>query len=163
AQGELEGIDPDIKATRSREFTIATEHQLSSHLVASARYTRKRLKYPIEDVGILNAEESEVYIISNPGFGILNSSLRELNGATVTLKPGQSLFPEAVRDYDGVEFRLEQRFSSGALRNLFYQASYTYSRIWGNYAGLANSDEAGRSQPNVSRAFDQPYGNFDQN
>jgi len=163
AQGELEGIDPDIKATRSREFTIATEHQLGAHLVASARYTRKRLKYPIEDVGFLDSEESEIYIISNPGFGILNKNFRQLNGQTITLKAGQSLFPEAQRDYDGIEFRLEQRFSDGVLRNLSYQASYTYSRIFGNYAGLANSDEAGRSQPNVSRAFDQPYGNFDQN
>ncbi|HEU0175603.1 MAG TPA: carboxypeptidase regulatory-like domain-containing protein [Blastocatellia bacterium] len=163
AQGELEGIDPGIKATRSREFTIATEHQLGSHFVASARYTRKRLKYPIEDVGILNEEESEVYIISNPGYGLRNTDITELNGQTINLKPGQSLFPKALRNYDGIEFRIEQRFSSGPLRNLTYNASYIYSRLYGNYAGLANSDEAGRSQPNVSRAFDQPYGNFDQN
>src|SRR5205085_11341705 len=44
---------------------------------------------------------------------------------------------------------------------LSYNASYTWSRLYGNWAGLANSDENGRSDPNVSRAFDLPYGNFD--
>ncbi|HZS05120.1 MAG TPA: carboxypeptidase regulatory-like domain-containing protein [Blastocatellia bacterium] len=161
AQGNLEGIDPSIKATRSREFTVASEHQFRTNMVFSARYTRKRLGYAIEDVGTLDASESEVYIISNPGYGIQNDKVNTLNGNTINLKSGQSLFPKAVRNYDGLEIRFDQRFSEGILRNLTYQASYTYSRIWGNYAGLANSDEAGRSQPNVSRAFDQPYGNFD--
>ena len=39
---------------------------------------------------------------------------------------------------------------------------YTYSRLFGNWAGLANSDEDGRSDPNVSRAFDLSPGNFDE-
>ena len=44
---------------------------------------------------------------------------------------------------------------------LYYNVSYTYSRLYGNWAGLANSDENGRSDPNVSRAFDLSQGNFD--
>ena len=36
-------------------------------------------------------------------------------------------------------------------------ASYTYSRLFGNYSGSANSDESGRQDPGVSRAFDLPY------
>ncbi|MGH9852627.1 MAG: carboxypeptidase regulatory-like domain-containing protein, partial [Blastocatellia bacterium] len=51
AQGELDGIDPDIHATYSRAITVASEHQLSNNMVASVRYTRNRLKYPIEDIG----------------------------------------------------------------------------------------------------------------
>jgi hypothetical protein len=47
------------------------------------------------------------------------------------------------------------------MRNLSIFTSYLYSRLYGNWAGLANSDEAGRSQPNVSRAFDLSPGNFD--
>jgi hypothetical protein len=36
-------------------------------------------------------------------------------------------------------------------------ASYTLSRLFGNYSGSANSDESGRQDPGVSRAFDLPY------
>jgi hypothetical protein len=42
-----------------------------------------------------------------------------------------------------------------------FLGSYTWSRLWGNYAGAANSDESGRSDPGVSRAFDLPYYYFD--
>jgi hypothetical protein len=40
--------------------------------------------------------------------------------------------------------------------------SYTYSRLYGNYTGLTSSDisdgqAGGRSSPNNSRAFDEPY------
>ena len=39
--------------------------------------------------------------------------------------------------------------------------SYTWSRLYGNYSGLGNSDESGRSNPNNNRAFDLPYYYFD--
>ncbi len=67
------------------------------------------------------------------------------------------LVPKATRDYDGVEFSVRGQ----AYRNLNINASYTYSRLWGNYAGLANSDENGRSNPNNDRAFDLPFYYFD--
>jgi hypothetical protein len=160
AQGELDGIDPSVHATYSRSFSVASEHQLWGNMVGSVRYTRNRLQYPIEDIGVFDDQESEVYVIGNPGYG-LRSAITALNGQEITLKPGQQLFPVAARNYDGMEFRLDGRLSGNRFRGLSYNLSYTYSRLWGNYAGLANSDEAGRSQPNVSRAFDLPYGNFD--
>src|SRR6185503_1327656 len=61
------------------------------------------------------------------------------------------------------EVRYDKRFTEGVARNLNVFASYTYSRLFGNWSGLANSDEAGRSQPNVSRAFDLTPGNFNAN
>ena len=39
-------------------------------------------------------------------------------------------------------------------------ANYTYSRLYGNYGGLASSDEEGRTDPNVNRYFDQPQAGF---
>jgi hypothetical protein len=33
-------------------------------------------------------------------------------------------------------------------------ASYLYSRLYGDYSGLASSDEAGRATPNVTRYGD---------
>jgi hypothetical protein len=64
----------------------------------------------------------------------------------------------AARSYDSVEFRLTKT-SSSHFMGMF---SYTYSKLRGNYTGLTSSDisdgqQGGRSSPNNSRAFDEPY------
>lgn len=154
AQGQLDGIDTDIKPMSSRQYSLALDHEIKPGMLFNVRYTRSRLVRGIEDIGVLNAEGSEVYTIGNPGFGSTDAN-------TVVTPQGVPLTPKAVRNFDGVEFRLDGRFSEGVLRRLNYNASYTYSRLWGNWGGLANSDENGRSDPNVSRAFDLSPGNFD--
>lgn len=159
--GRLDGIDPDIKPMSNREFAMSLEHRLGNNNLMSVRYTRKRLQRSIEDIGLLDAEENEVYVIGNEGYGLRSDAITSLNGQNLTLKDGVYLFPKAKREYDGVEIRLEGRRTEGFARNFSYNASYTWSRLYGNWAGLANSDENGRSDPNVSRAFDLPYGNFD--
>ncbi len=153
AQGQLDGIDPAIKPMSSRQYAVALEHEFRPGLIASVRYTRSRLVRGIEDIGVLDADENEVYTIGNPGFGATDAK-------TNTTPQGVPLVPRAVRNYDGVEFRIDGRFSEGYLRRLGYNASYTYSRLYGNWGGLANSDENGRSDPNVSRAFDLAPANF---
>lgn len=156
AQGQIEGIDPAIEPMSSREWTISSEHALAANSVLSFRYTNKRLIRGIEDIGILDADENEVYTIGNPGYGATDS--------TKFLSPqGEPLVPKAKRNYDAFEVRYDKRFTEGFARNLNVFTSYTYSRLYGNWSGLANSDEAGRSQPNVSRAFDLTPGNFDAN
>jgi hypothetical protein len=154
AQGQLDGIDPDIKPMSSRQYSVAIDHEIKPGMIFNVRYTRNRLVRGIEDIGVLDAQENEVYTIGNPGFG-------QTDAKKFVTPSGVPLTPKAVRNYDGVEFRLDGRFSEGLLRRLNYNASYTYSRLWGNWGGLANSDENGRSDPNVSRAFDLSVGNFD--
>jgi hypothetical protein len=154
AQGQLDGIDPAIKPMLSREFIVASEHRFKANIIGSIRYTKKHLVRGIEDIGVLDAQENEVYTIGNPGFGQTDSKL-------FTAPNGQPLTPKAKREYDGVEFRFDHQIREGALKHLNYFASYTWSRLYGNWSGLANSDEAGRSQPNVSRAFDLTQNNFD--
>ncbi len=163
ANGQIAGIDPELKPYQQREFSITSEHQISRNMVFSARYTRKRLIHAIEDIGLLGADGSEVYVYGNPGFGTRSTSINTIGTTTVNLEPGNFLFPKAVREYDGLELRLQHRFSEGFAKGLSFLTSYTLSRLYGNYTGLANSDENGRSDPSVSRAFDLPYGNFDQN
>lgn len=149
AQGELDGIDPDIKPMAHDSFDVSSDFLLNNSMTFTVRYAHKKLLRGIEDIGVLNEDESEVYTIGNPGFG--------QTSADVTTVLGQSLTPKAKRDYDGIEFRLVGRKPSYS-----YNVSYTYSRLYGNWAGLANSDENGRSDPNVSRAFDLSPGNFDE-
>jgi hypothetical protein len=163
AAGELEGIDPQIRPYEQREFSVRSEHQISRNDVFSVRYTRKRLMRAIEDIGVLDADGNEVYVIGNPGFGQRSDLVNTYAGVDIKLKPGQSLVPQAKREYDALETRWDGRFVNGFAKNLSYFLSYTYSRLYGNYAGLANSDENGRSDPSVTRLFDLPYGNFDQN
>ncbi len=154
AQGVIDGIDPDIKPYKAREFSLNLDHALTSRLVTGVRYVRKDLLRAIEDIGVLDSEGNEVYLIGNPGFGqTRNDPTHTYDGKTPN---GTYLVPNAVRQYDGLEFRIQ-----GQTRNLNFIGSYTWSRLWGNYAGAANSDESGRSDPGVSRAFDLPYYYFD--
>jgi hypothetical protein len=156
AAGELDGIDPDINPMSSREWTIASEHNVLGNALLSFRYTNKKLLYGIEDIGILDEFGTEVYTIGNPGYGLTSADLPGNRAPN-----GEPLVPKAQRDYQAFEVRFDKRFTEGFARNFNVFASYTWSRLYGNWAGLANSDEAGRSQPNVSRAFDLSPGNFD--
>ncbi len=45
--------------------------------------------------------------------------------------------------------------------NWYLRGSYLWSRLYGNYSGLSQSDENGRTSPNVGRAFDYPVMGFD--
>ena len=154
AQGELEGIDPNIKPYQSREFTAAVDHQFAPRFVAGVRYTHRDLLKGIEDIGVLDATGSEVYLIGNPGFGQTRDTSTDYGGQSPN---GTFLVPQAVRKYDAVELR-----ASGDFGNFHLLGSYTWSRLYGNYSGSANSDESGRQDPGVSRAFDLPYYYFDQ-
>ena len=66
-------------------------------------------------------------------------------------------YPKAVRDYDALEVGVDKRFSN----NWGLKGSYTLSRLYGNYSGLSQSDENGRTQPNIGRNFDYTVMSFD--
>src|SRR6185503_873504 len=118
------------------------------------RYTYKNVVKAVEDAGVRNPQDSEAYIIGNPGEGLHLQTLKDLGYI-------KSTTPQ--RRYDGLEFILEKRLS----RNWYFNANYTFSRLFGNYSGLASSDEPhlvdGRLAPGVSRAFDLPFIGFTAN
>jgi hypothetical protein len=147
-------VDPDLKAGRQTEFTVGTEYGLTNDIVLAARYTHKQLDRTIEDVGFFDAAQNELFYIANPGMGVVSQPFT----------PGIPASPKAERKYDALELRLEKRFT----RNYYINASYTFSRLVGNYSGLASSDEpdalgVGRSSPNVNRFFDLPHIGFTPN
>ena len=139
-------VDPDIKAARQSEFTAGLERELGHGLLFRGRYTHKNVDRAIEDIGIPTASGSEAYIIGNPGFGLADQFATD-NG-----------FPsvKAVRKYDALEVQVDKRFA----KNYYFNANYTFSRLFGNYSGLASSLEFGRVSPNVSRLFDLPFQAF---
>lgn len=144
-------VDPNLKPFQQTEFTVGAERQISRHFVLRARYTYKNVDEAVEDAGIVNAAGSEAYIIGNPGSGLHLETLQAL---------GYQRSTRPQRRYDGLEFVLERRLAN----NWYFNANYTYSRLYGNYSGLASSDEAhlvnGRLAPGVSRAFDLPFIGF---
>lgn len=144
-------VDPNLEPFQQTELTFGAERQISRDYVLRVRYTYKNVDQAVEDAGIVNALGSEAYIIGNPGQGLHLETLQALGYERVAT-------PE--RRYDGLEFVFDKRLSN----NWYFNANYTFSRLYGNYTGLASSDEAhlvnGRLSPGVSRAFDLPFIGF---
>ena len=142
-------VDPNLKPARESSLDLGYEQEIFKNYTFGVRYTHKQIDRTIEDVGVFDANQNELFFIANPGFGIVGEPFF----------PGVPATPKAERTYDGLELRLNKRLSN----NFFFNASYTLSRLYGNYSGLASSDENGRSAPNVNRFFDLPFLGFTYN
>jgi hypothetical protein len=112
----------------------------------SGRYSHKQVDRAVEDIGFSSATGSEAFIIGNPGEGLAAKVGTDFG--FIPLK--------AERKYDAVEVR----FDTHSSKNYYFNSSYTWSRLFGNYSGLASSDEDGRTSPNVNRNFDLPIVGF---
>jgi hypothetical protein len=144
-------IDPNLKPVRTEELTGGVDHELTRTMSLGVRYSHKWLDRTIEDVGVTVPGVGEVFYIANPGFGYGDKVLAQQDASA----PGT---PRAQRVYDGVEVRLKKRLSN----RWSTDTSFLVSRTWGNYSGLASSDENGRTSPNVDRNFDGLYMSYDQ-
>jgi hypothetical protein len=145
-------IDPDLQQMRLQEAVVGVERELSPILTVSARYIHKQLDRVIEDVGTREAPQALLSIwIANPGSG---------RGAAFYPQDGTTpiAIPRPKRDYDAIEIEADRRLSNGWTARL----SYTWSRLHGNYSGLAHSDEEGRVAPNIGSAYDYPLRSFDE-
>ncbi|PYQ54246.1 MAG: hypothetical protein DMF78_06650, partial [Acidobacteria bacterium] len=147
-----DAIQADIKPMKLQEAVVGADHELSPTLSVGIRYVHKQVDRAIEDIGNLDAAGNETYVIGNPGLGP--------NAVYVVPGTGQPIaLPKAKRDYDSVELTLNRRLSN----HWSARASYLWSRLFGNYPGLSQSDENGRVDPNIGRSFDYPIMMFDQN
>ncbi len=124
-------IDPDIRPMKQASTNVGIDYQIGDRSVVTAYYVHNELLETIEDIGFLNADGDEGYLIGNPGRGITNTQFP--TGAT----PAGFPTPRPKRQYDALELGVNRRFGN----NWFFSANYTYSRLWGNYAGLQSSDE----------------------
>ena len=146
APGE-DGIDPDLRPFRLHEAVAGVEHQLSQVFSVGLRYVHKSVDAAVEDVvGFVNGTARRTLFVGNPGFG---------RAAETGFGPS---YPKAVRDYDGLELTVDKRMAD----RWSARAGYLWSRLYGNYSGLAHSDEGGRRAPNFGRVFDHPFMSFDE-
>lgn len=149
----FDSTDPDLLPTLQTELTFGLERKLMENLSASVRVVYKHLVRTIEDVGVLTPS-GESYYTSNPGYGYTRPVSQ--GGLFEDIYPAT---PKAKRNYWGVNIALDKRFSDNWLAGF----SYTWSRLWGNYSGLASSDEWGRNDPNVERYWDLWWHMWDRN
>jgi len=143
----LGGVDPNLKPFRQSEFTVEFQREVFTQSVFKSRYLYRNVDEAVEDAGFLTAEGSEAYIIGNPGRGLYAQRAQQFGFNRVAV-------PQ--RRYDAFQMELDTRF----VRNFNLNLNYTLSRLYGNYSGLANSDEGGRTSPGVNRNFDLPFVGF---
>jgi hypothetical protein len=130
-------VDPNLKPMSQDALNIGSEYQINQNTVFTANYVHNNLRRTIEDLGVL-VEGNEVYKYVNPGEGIAETMVP--SGLTQIFRT-----PKPKRQYDAIELTLTRRVS----KNWFGSAGYVYSRLYGNYAGLSNSDEI--STPTTNR------------
>ena len=138
-------LDPDMKPMSQDSYSGGVEYQVGRSTVLSVNYIHNNLIRTIEDVGQL-IDGSEVYTYGNPGEGLVEAAF--VSTATTPFN-----VPRPKRVYDALQVSLNRRFSN----NWFLAGNYTLSRLYGNYAGLASSDEI-RTPGNSSFAVDQQQG-----
>jgi hypothetical protein len=178
-----EPVSPGVKPYRQHEMVAGWDYQIRRDVALEVRYDRRRLDHVIEDASLEDpASGTELYTIVNPGQGqdtTFDGYASYLTSVGSAFGPGVSPFnangdfgtcptcpnmPLAVRNYDGLEIRVAKTTSKGWSG----MASYTWSRLWGNYTGLTTTDQidggtTGRNSPDTTRAFDEPFYYFKYN
>jgi outer membrane receptor protein involved in Fe transport len=127
-KSDPEPVDPAINPQSSDELLFGAEYELLANIRLGASYTHRTMNSVIED---MSRDDGNTYFLGNPGEGFAKE------------------FPKATRNYDAVTVFLNRTFSDGWLA----QASYTWSRLYGNYAGLFRP-ENGQLDPNINSDFD---------
>jgi hypothetical protein len=183
-----EPVAPGVKPYKQHEYVAGWDYEISPGWAFEARYDRRRLDHVIEDASLSDIAWGETYAIVNPGEGVNKTldgyanyltSLGQAFGVpgwafndTTDYGPGVAFGtcpscpanPKAVRNYDGLELRVTMNPKHG----FSGMASWTYSRLWGNYTGLTTTDQSdggstGRNSPDTTRAFDEPFYYFGEN
>jgi len=131
-------IDPDAKLSYVDEFVIGAEQEVIPFLNAGVSYMRRQLGRTLEDVQTTPYSE----LLEDP----------YAFGEYVITNPEEPLYPEAKRNYDALTFKIEKRLHD----SWQLLASYTWSRLKGNYEGYYRRDN-GQSDPFITSAFDFPY------
>jgi hypothetical protein len=141
----LNSIDPKIKPMSQLSTNAGVDWQVNPRSVLAVHFVRNNIRHIIEDIGFVDATGNEGYLIGNPAEGQATIQF------PYTSTPLGQPVPKATRTYDALQISLDRRFAG----NWYASANYTYSRLYGNYAGLAASDEIRTPTTGVTAAVDQ--------
>jgi Carboxypeptidase regulatory-like domain/TonB dependent receptor/TonB-dependent Receptor Plug Domain len=152
-------VAPGIRSQYMDEIIAGVEYELLDDLKLGVAFQNRRLGRVIEDV---STDGADTYIIANPGswsaaeekklmerIENADQPLKQRLEKQLELYRGIRIFDQPRRDYNALQLTLSRRFS----KQLYVQASYTYSRTAGNYPGLFSPDN-GQVDPNISSQYD---------
>jgi hypothetical protein len=146
--GGADVIDPNAKLTYMQEFIGGFEYQVWANTSLGVRYVHRSIPRVLEDV---QPYPIVALALALPGADSVNYTLTNPGPSTQVLGDLGATFESPVHHYDAVEVTLDRRFS----QNWAVQASYRWSRLWGNYEG-GYRDDNGQSDPGITSLFDFP-------
>lgn len=161
--GLTEGsIVPRLKGNYNQQFQVGYEQEVIEDLVLGFRWLHTDLGRAVEDVSTNGGQN---FIIANPGEAVRQQDIaaqeaqcadlqeqfngfapdddeknvvaRELNRCNFLVDAYREInqqFDKPTRNYDAWTFQLQKRFA----KNWLLLASYTYSRLVGNYDGFVD-------------------------
>ncbi|MEZ4365901.1 MAG: TonB-dependent receptor [Kofleriaceae bacterium] len=153
-------VAPDLKAQYLDEVLGGVEYEIMDDLKLGLSVQKRWMGRVIEDV---STDGAQTYIIANPGEWSEEAEAdfqakidrtddpdeKDRLEDQLRLYQGIRIFDKPRRDYTALQFTASQRFS----KNFYAQASYTFSRVQGNYPGLISYDN-GQVDPNISSQYD---------
>jgi outer membrane receptor protein involved in Fe transport len=133
-------VDSRLKGQYNDEFQGGAHYQFYRDISIGVDYVHKQVGQIVED---MSNNDGNSYFLANPGVaGTLGYSATTGKGVVV-------LEPPPVRRYDAITLSLTKNLSE----NYFVTASYTYSRLRGNYPGLFRP-ENNQIDPNLTSEYD---------
>ncbi|ANU06810.1 TonB-dependent receptor [Paraurantiacibacter namhicola] len=164
-------VNASLQPSYTDEFIIGVEHKIDDWTFG-VNYINRRLGETLEDVAIDAAVIAycaangiagcptewtgfHQYVLTNPGKDMTVRLDGDCSIAgqcdVVTLTAAQLGYPEAIRDYDAVEFVVDKSFDG-----LYgFNFSYVWTKLEGNFEGAVKSDN-NQSDAGLTQDFDQP-------
>jgi hypothetical protein len=168
-------VQPNLQGQYHNEIVAGVHHEVTEDMVVGIDYTHRWLGTIIED----GTTDGNTYVLANPGnvppaaiadyqhqvdmyqaqvnaatdATALAQAKSNLQGAQTQLNnlKGLAAEPKPERTFDALTLFVDKRFS----RRWMAHASYTYSRLIGNYEGLYQ-EHTDYFAPNGSAAYDYP-------
>ncbi len=147
-------VQPNMKPYSKLELSLGYQRMLKDDLSMTVRLLHNRILNAIEDIGVKIGSD-EHYFIGNPGSEWINNQYKK-SSEEGHIPEGRTC-PSPKRKYYSLQISLDKKFSNNWLGGF----SLTFSRLTGNFSGLASTDEGGRQDPNVARYFDAWYAHYD--
>jgi hypothetical protein len=151
--GGVTPVDPKLEGMYVDQFGAQAEYEVLPDLSVGIEYTGRRQDTVIEDMSF---DDGVNYYITNPGKrdpftadgqvydSKVVSSDDPFTGTSVSVN-----MPVPERSYDAVTLKVSKGFSN----NWLAQASYTYSQLRGNYAGVFRPED-NQLDPGITAEYD---------
>jgi hypothetical protein len=150
-------VAPDLKGAYVDQFNVQLQYEVLSDLSVGFEYLGRRQSWIIEDM----SSDGANFFIANPGYGktftrtLPDGSVATYNPQTLTTvdpATGRTItaqVPKPQRSYDAITVSMTKNFST----NWLAQVSYTWSQLYGNYAGPFRG-ETGQLNPGQTSEYD---------